>query len=98
MSLIDLYLKCGQIEAGLALFNHMPGRDIVTWTGIIVGCGQNGRAKEAITVFNDMIKSGLKPNEVTFLGVLLPVDMLVWSERHGPYLSPLKLILEWNLV
>ncbi|XP_044475125.1 pentatricopeptide repeat-containing protein At4g08210-like [Mangifera indica] len=69
-SLIDMYLKCGQIEDGLVLFSYMPERDIVSWTGIIVGCGQNGRAKEAITFFNQMLQSGLKPNEVTFLGVL----------------------------
>ncbi|KAF5740295.1 hypothetical protein HS088_TW11G00361 [Tripterygium wilfordii] len=69
-SLIDMYSKCGEIEDGLALFLSMPKRDVVCWTGIIVGCGQNGRPKEAIKFFHDMIGSGLKPNEVTFLGVL----------------------------
>lgn len=69
-SLIDMYLKCGEIDDGLALFNFMPERDVVSWTGIIVGCGQNGRAKEAIAYFHEMTQSGLKPNEITFLGVL----------------------------
>ncbi|TXG52925.1 hypothetical protein EZV62_022094 [Acer yangbiense] len=46
-SLVDMYSKCGEIEDGLALFNNMPERDVVSWTGVIVGCGQNGRAKEA---------------------------------------------------
>ncbi|KDO80744.1 hypothetical protein CISIN_1g0059433mg, partial [Citrus sinensis] len=36
-SLIDMYLKCGEIDDGLALFNFMPERDVVSWTGIIVG-------------------------------------------------------------
>ncbi|XP_057975485.1 pentatricopeptide repeat-containing protein At4g08210 isoform X2 [Malania oleifera] len=69
-SLIDMYSKCGAIDEALALFNCMPIRDVVCWTGIIVGCGQNGRAHKAIELFQQMINSGLKPNEITFLGVL----------------------------
>ncbi|TXG52920.1 hypothetical protein EZV62_022089 [Acer yangbiense] len=57
-SLVDMYSKCGEIEDGLALFNNMPKRDVVSWTGVIVGCRQNGRAKEAITFFQEMIQSG----------------------------------------
>lgn len=69
-SLTDMYSKCGEIEAGLSLFECMPERDTVCWTGIIVGCGQNGRAEEAIKLYHKMIESGLKPNEITYLGVL----------------------------
>ncbi|KAK2659627.1 hypothetical protein Ddye_006160 [Dipteronia dyeriana] len=80
-SLVDMYSKCGEIEDGLALFNNMPERDVVSWTGVIVGCGQNGRAKEAITFFQEMIQSGLKPNEVTFLGVLSACRHAGWVEE-----------------
>lgn len=69
-SLIDMYSKCGDIENGLALFDSMAERDTVCWTGIIVGCGQNGRADEAIRLFKMMTESGLQPNEITYLGVL----------------------------
>ncbi|XP_008234095.1 PREDICTED: pentatricopeptide repeat-containing protein At4g08210 [Prunus mume] len=69
-SLLDMYSKCGEIEDGLALFDSLEERDTVCWTGIIVGCGQNGRAEEAIRLFHQMIEAGLKPNEITYLGVL----------------------------
>ncbi|XP_060961699.1 pentatricopeptide repeat-containing protein At4g08210 isoform X1 [Cannabis sativa] len=69
-SLIDMYTKCGEIEDGLALFESTTDRDTVCWTGIIVGCGQNGRAKEAIQYFHEMRESGMKPNEITYLCVL----------------------------
>ncbi|XP_015885617.3 pentatricopeptide repeat-containing protein At4g08210 [Ziziphus jujuba] len=69
-SLIDMYSKCGEIDDGLALFECTPERDTICWTGIIVGCGQNGRAEAAINYFHEMVKSGLKPNEITYLGVL----------------------------
>ncbi|PQP99884.1 pentatricopeptide repeat-containing protein [Prunus yedoensis var. nudiflora] len=69
-SLLDMYSKCGEIEDGLALFDSLEERDTVCWTGIIVGCGQNGRAEEAIRLFHQMIEAGLKPNEITYVGVL----------------------------
>ncbi|XP_022964409.1 pentatricopeptide repeat-containing protein At4g08210 [Cucurbita moschata] len=69
-SLLDMYSKCGEIEDALTLFDCIQEKDIVTWTGIIVGCGQNGRAAEAVRFFHEMIQSGLNPNEITFLGVL----------------------------
>ncbi|KAM7253131.1 hypothetical protein ACFE04_025749 [Oxalis oulophora] len=69
-SLLDFYSKCGQIEDSLSLFDSTLDRDVVSWTSIIVGCGQNGKVTEAIQYFHEMIQSGLKPNEVTYLGVL----------------------------
>lgn len=69
-SLIDMYAKCGEIKDGLTLFYCSTKRDIVCYTGIIMGCGQNGRAVEAVGFFKEMIELGLKPNEITFQGVL----------------------------
>ncbi|CAI0546379.1 unnamed protein product [Linum tenue] len=69
-ALVDMYSKCGEIEESIALFNGLSDRDVVCWTGIIVGCGQNGKANEALEIFQEMIKSGIEPNEVTFLGLL----------------------------
>ncbi|KAJ6730440.1 hypothetical protein OIU85_021254 [Salix viminalis] len=69
-ALIDMYSKCGEVEDGLVLFGCVADRDVVCWTGIIVGCAQNGRAMEALEIFRQMVQSGLKPNEVTYLGIL----------------------------
>ncbi|KAK4255997.1 hypothetical protein QN277_008920 [Acacia crassicarpa] len=69
-SLIDMYAKCGDIDDGLSLFSCLSEIDTVCWTGIIVGCAQNGRAVEAIKLLQEMIESGFQPNEITFLGVL----------------------------
>ncbi|ONK57247.1 uncharacterized protein A4U43_C10F18110 [Asparagus officinalis] len=69
-SLIDLYSKCGNIDDGLKVFESVTQKDTVCWTGIIVGCGYNGRAKEAIELLQTMTNSGEEPNNITFLGVL----------------------------
>ncbi|KAL6007636.1 hypothetical protein ACLOJK_033135 [Asimina triloba] len=69
-SLVDMYSKCGEIEDAMTAFRSVMERDVVCWTGIIVGCGQNGRSKEAIGLFMEMQNLGLEPNAITFLGVL----------------------------
>ncbi|XP_010063351.2 pentatricopeptide repeat-containing protein At4g08210 [Eucalyptus grandis] len=69
-SLIDMYSKCGDIEEGLKLFGSTLIKGTVCWTAIIMGCAQNGRAMEAIKLFYEMLQTGQKPNEVTFLAVL----------------------------
>uniref|UniRef100_A0A2P2IX23 Uncharacterized protein MANES_18G074100 n=1 Tax=Rhizophora mucronata TaxID=61149 RepID=A0A2P2IX23_RHIMU len=90
-ALIDMYSKCGEIEAGLALFKCIPDKDVVCWTGIIVGCGQNGKAKEAIEFFQLMVQAGLKPNEVTFLGVLTACRHAGLAEEAWTIFESMKL-------
>lgn len=90
-SLIDMYTKCGEIEDGLALFECATQRDTVCWTGIIVGCGQNGRAREAIQFFHEMRESRVKPNEITYLGVLSACRHAGLVEEAWTVLSSMKL-------
>jgi pentatricopeptide repeat protein len=48
----------------------MPERDVVTWSAMIVGLGQHGHGREALEHFHRMISEGVKPNHVTYIGVL----------------------------
>lgn len=69
-SLIDMYSKCGEIDDGFKVFESEVEKDTVCWTGIITGCGSNGKATEALKLFREMTKAGVEPNEITFLSVL----------------------------
>ncbi|CAH9082674.1 unnamed protein product [Cuscuta epithymum] len=69
-ALIDMYMKCGSVEEGQRVFKNMTDRDRVTWNSMIVGFAQNGKANEALEIFNDMLISGEKPDHVTLIGVL----------------------------
>ncbi|XP_072966003.1 pentatricopeptide repeat-containing protein At4g08210 isoform X2 [Typha angustifolia] len=69
-SLVDMYSKSGHIEDGLQVFESAPEKDTICCTAMIAGCGYNGKSIEAIEHFQEMLKSGVKPNEITFLGVL----------------------------
>ncbi|KAL3629424.1 hypothetical protein CASFOL_026646 [Castilleja foliolosa] len=70
--LIDIYSKCGNLEYAHNLFNGLStkNRDIVSWSVIIAGYGKHGHGKASISLFNQMVESGVKPNEVTFTSVL----------------------------
>ncbi|KAI7981043.1 Pentatricopeptide repeat-containing protein [Camellia lanceoleosa] len=69
-ALVDMYAKCSNILAAKTIFDTMCRRDIVSWTSIIVGMAQHGRANESLSLYDEMISAGLKPNKVTFVGLI----------------------------
>ncbi|KAF5187059.1 Pentatricopeptide repeat-containing protein, partial [Thalictrum thalictroides] len=69
-ALIDMYSKCGMVGDALDVFKSMPSKNIVTCTAIIVGLALNGRAMDAIRIFEEMRFDGILPVDITFVGVL----------------------------
>ncbi|PON69557.1 DYW domain containing protein [Parasponia andersonii] len=69
-ALIDMYAKCGNLNAALSVFDGMQKRDIFTWNSMVVGYGVHGRGDEAIEFFRQMLLAGVQPNSITFLGLL----------------------------
>ncbi|XAR62527.1 hypothetical protein NMG60_11017314 [Bertholletia excelsa] len=69
-ALVDMYAKCSDVLAAKDIFDTICQRDIVSWTSIIVGMAQHGRAEAALSLYDKMILAGLKPNEVTFIAVI----------------------------
>ncbi|ONI14774.1 hypothetical protein PRUPE_3G007300, partial [Prunus persica] len=69
-SLVDMYAKCGDIEAAFCVFGSMPRKNLVTWNSIIGGSARHGLATRALDKFERMIKCGVRPDEVTFVNVL----------------------------
>ncbi|XP_051136565.1 putative pentatricopeptide repeat-containing protein At1g64310 [Andrographis paniculata] len=69
-SLVDMYSKCGFIEAGIRVFNETTVRNIVTYNTAIMNLGLYGRASEAFRMFEKVLEAGLKPDESTFVGLL----------------------------
>ncbi|XAR72717.1 hypothetical protein NMG60_11019453 [Bertholletia excelsa] len=67
-SLIDMYSKCGDLGAGRRVFDIMADKhDCVLWNTIISALAQHGHGEEAIQVYDDMVRSGVKPNRITFV-------------------------------
>ncbi|GMI86831.1 hypothetical protein like AT3G26782 [Hibiscus trionum] len=68
--IIDMYCKCGRVEMARKAFNCMKVKNVRSWTALISGYGMHGRAKEALEVFYEMIRNGVRPNYITFVSVL----------------------------
>lgn len=69
--LIDTYAKCGSLEEARNLFEFIGDNcDVFSWSSLIVGYAQLGHGEQALELFTRMISLGIKPNHVTFVGVL----------------------------
>ncbi|KAF4388750.1 hypothetical protein G4B88_019027 [Cannabis sativa] len=73
-SLLDLYCKCGLLENGRKIFDQITKCDEVPWNSMLMGYASNGHGLEAIELFNKMLQVGLRPNGITFTGVLSACD------------------------
>eukprot|EP01018_Ginkgo_biloba_P013191 Gb_32451 [translate_table: standard] len=69
-ALIDMYAKCGKIETARHLFDKMPRRDEASWNSLIAAYTRHGLFVEALTLFQLMQRTGIRPNQRTFASVL----------------------------
>ncbi|KAK4358615.1 hypothetical protein RND71_020844 [Anisodus tanguticus] len=69
-ALIHMYSGCGDSGHALKVFDEMSERDVVSWTSVIDGFVDNDRPIEAIKLFEEMMESGIDPNEATLVSVL----------------------------
>ncbi|XP_050231389.1 pentatricopeptide repeat-containing protein At2g17210 isoform X1 [Mercurialis annua] len=69
-AILDMYSKCGEIEASRKAFNQIPQKNIVTWSAMIGAYGINGLAREALASLSEMKLHKFKPNALTYLSVL----------------------------
>ncbi|KAG9456045.1 hypothetical protein H6P81_000553 [Aristolochia fimbriata] len=70
-ALIDMYSKCGEMSDSLQVFNRIERKaGNIPWNSVIVGFAKNGFAEDALEIFYEMQKQRVRPDEITFLGVL----------------------------
>ncbi|CAN6320788.1 unnamed protein product [Urochloa humidicola] len=69
-ALVHMYSKCGDMGAAMSVFEAMRKPDLVSWTAVIAGFAQNGQPEEALHYFDMFLRSGFRPDHVTFVGVL----------------------------
>ncbi|KAJ7964441.1 Pentatricopeptide repeat-containing protein [Quillaja saponaria] len=69
-SLMDMYAKCGAINYCCIVFNKMQSKDLTSWNTMLAGYANNGHMKEALTLYDKMVKSGIKPDGITFIALL----------------------------
>ncbi|XP_010266933.1 PREDICTED: pentatricopeptide repeat-containing protein At5g40410, mitochondrial [Nelumbo nucifera] len=68
-SLINMYGKCGAVDAAYRLFDAMPTRNLVSWNSMVAICSQYG-FDEGLEIFNLMRRAGIVPDRATMVTLL----------------------------
>lgn len=69
-ALIDMYSKCGSVEAARNVFDLILVKNIASWNAMIGCYGKHGMFDVAMDLFERMKKEGIQPNEVTLVSLL----------------------------
>ncbi|KAF7816414.1 pentatricopeptide repeat-containing protein [Senna tora] len=70
IALVDMYSKCGEIDTARELFDGIIEKNVISWNVMIGGYSHMSLYKEALALFQLMLRSNIKPSEVTFLAIL----------------------------
>ncbi|XP_022727896.1 pentatricopeptide repeat-containing protein At1g74600, chloroplastic-like isoform X1 [Durio zibethinus] len=69
-ALIDLYVKCGDMDEAVKMFSVMPTRNVVSWTAIISGFVQKDDCLKALKFFKEMRYTKAEINNYTATAVI----------------------------
>lgn len=69
-ALVNLYAKCGDIDKSNRAFGDIANKDLVSWNTMLFAFGVHGLADQALKLYDNMRASGIKPDNVTFIGLL----------------------------
>ncbi|CAK9169785.1 unnamed protein product [Ilex paraguariensis] len=69
-ALVTMYSRSGDVSSAWLAFENLEAKDIVSWTAIIVAYSSHGYGTLSLQAFARMLRSGTKPDEITFVGVL----------------------------
>ena len=67
-----MYAKCGSNADAVQLFNHASDKfaSIAPWNAMICSLAVHGYAHMSLDLFSQLQRIGIKPNSITFIGVL----------------------------
>ncbi|KAK7272215.1 hypothetical protein RJT34_28688 [Clitoria ternatea] len=76
--------RCKEMDDAFSLFSLMQGgQSVVSWTAMISGYLQNGGTNQAVNLFSQMRREGVKPNHFTYSAILTVQHTVFVSEIHA---------------
>lgn len=82
-ALVNMYGKCGALKEAHLAFNQIRESDVFSWTSLITAYMQNGQAKDALEMYQIMLKKGINPSTVTISMLLcIYAELKVLSKGH----------------
>ncbi|KAG9446509.1 hypothetical protein H6P81_012637 [Aristolochia fimbriata] len=89
-ALIDLYSKCGRIKIAVEIFNVVQREDVSVWNSMITGFAIHGFGFNAIETFSRMNEENVKPDSITFVGILAACSHCGLVEEGRIYFDTMK--------
>nr|XP_027121655.1 pentatricopeptide repeat-containing protein At3g09040, mitochondrial-like [Coffea arabica]XP_027121656.1 pentatricopeptide repeat-containing protein At3g09040, mitochondrial-like [Coffea arabica] len=89
-ALLDMYAKCGCMSSALKVFRSMDEWSVVSWTTMVMGFAQNGCAKEALEIFDEMRLKRVEPNCITFICALYACSQGGFVNEGWSYFSSMS--------
>lgn len=62
-SVVDMYLKFGDLTYGLKAFHEISSKNVRSWTAMATGCLSYGAPNEALKLLGEMKMAGIMPNQ-----------------------------------
>ncbi|PKU73030.1 pentatricopeptide repeat-containing protein At3g51320 isoform X1 [Dendrobium catenatum] len=73
-ALVDMYSRCGKVEAAKRVFDVISERNLVCWNAMIRGHCIHGSPEDGLALFEELVSgehsTRISPDEVTFIAVL----------------------------
>ncbi|KQJ98362.1 pentatricopeptide repeat-containing protein At5g66520 [Brachypodium distachyon] len=69
-ALLNMYMRCGDVESAWSVFHEMLDKDVRTWSVMIAGLAVNGLPRDALKLFAEMKNIGVDPDSITMTAVL----------------------------
>ncbi|KAL8494034.1 hypothetical protein ACS0TY_025003 [Phlomoides rotata] len=69
-SLISMYSKTGMIESAYQVFDEVLEKNLGMWNALLIASAQHAHTSKVFELFEKMKTVGMKPNLITFLGIL----------------------------
>ncbi|KAL8141910.1 hypothetical protein V2J09_014942 [Rumex salicifolius] len=89
-TLMHMYISCGVLNEAFRVFKEIPYKSVVSWTSMIVGYAKHGLAEKALILFQLMKANKVKPDAITFIGVLCACSHAGLVEEGGEYFKEMK--------
>ncbi|KAL6133518.1 hypothetical protein ACLB2K_065753 [Fragaria x ananassa] len=86
-ALVSAYLKLGLVPQAYRVFESLPSPNVVSFTAIVSGFAKSGWEQQAAELFCRMRRSGIEPNEYSFVAMLTACirvfDLELGQQVHG---------------
>ncbi|KAK0580807.1 hypothetical protein LWI29_006490 [Acer saccharum] len=67
-----MYARCGRIDVAKKMFNEIgKRRNLCTRNSMITGLAVHGKCNKALELYEQMLREGTAPDDVTFVGLVL---------------------------